>query len=57
MKDVVTRDQARKIESLEENLQDYENTIGQFRELVLQLQSCVPMNASDFQTLMTNAAT
>lgn len=39
MKDSQLRDQLRKIEALEDNCQDLENTIGQFRELVLQLQS------------------
>jgi dynactin 1 len=38
-KDLVTREQNGIIERLEENVADYENTIGQFRELVLSLQA------------------
>ena len=38
-KDVQINQQQRRIESLEESCQDLEGTIGQFRELVLQLQS------------------
>ena len=37
-KDVDIREQARKIQSLEEACQDLEGTIVQFRELVMQLQ-------------------
>jgi len=37
-KDLVAREQVAIIERLEENVADYENTIGQFRELVLSLQ-------------------
>jgi dynactin 1 len=33
------REHLRKIEALEETCQDYENTINQFRELVMQLQT------------------
>jgi hypothetical protein len=33
----------RKIAALEDNCQDLEGTIGQFRELVMQLQTCVPL--------------
>jgi dynactin 1 len=43
------REHLRKIEALEETCQDYENTINQFRELVMQLQTCVsclPFNLS-----------
>lgn len=38
-KDLVMREQNGIIERLEENVADYENTIGQFRELVLSLQA------------------
>ena len=40
-KDSELRDQARKVQSLEDACQDLEGTIVQFRELVLQLQTCV----------------
>ena len=40
-KDSELREQARKIQSLEDACQDLEGTIVQFRELVLQLQTCV----------------
>ncbi|KAI1316326.1 hypothetical protein EDD11_010105 [Mortierella claussenii] len=39
VKDSQIREQQRRIETLEENLGDYENTILQFRELVAHLQS------------------
>ncbi|KAK3829868.1 MAG: dynein associated protein-domain-containing protein [Linnemannia elongata] len=39
MKDGQLRDQFKRIESLEENIGDYENTILQFRELVAHLQN------------------
>lgn len=39
MKDGQLRDQFKKIETLEENIGDYENTILQFRELVAHLQN------------------
>ncbi|ORZ05753.1 dynein associated protein-domain-containing protein [Lobosporangium transversale] len=39
MKDTQLREHQKKIENLEENLGDYENTILQFRELVAHLQS------------------
>ncbi|KAF9135819.1 hypothetical protein BGW39_011408 [Mortierella sp. 14UC] len=39
MKDGQLRDQFKRIETLEENIGDYENTILQFRELVAHLQS------------------
>ena len=38
-KDSELRDQARKVQSLEDACQDLEGTIVQFRELVLQLQT------------------
>jgi dynactin 1 len=38
-KDIDAQEQAHKIEELEDSLQDYEGTINQFRDLVLQLQS------------------
>jgi dynactin 1 len=38
VKDVQIRDQTRRVEVLEENCQDLEGTINQFRDLVLQLQ-------------------
>ncbi|KAJ1920802.1 hypothetical protein H4219_001038 [Mycoemilia scoparia] len=38
-KDIVIKDQSQKIESLEESLADYQNTIAQFRELVSNLQA------------------
>src|ERR1700722_14157485 len=41
LKDTEIRQHVRKVESLEENCQDLENTINQFREFVLQLQRCV----------------
>jgi dynactin 1 len=40
-KDVQLREQQRKIESLEEACQDLDGTIGQFRELVMNLQKLV----------------
>lgn len=40
-KDGELRDQARKIQALEDACQDLEGTIVQFRELVLQLQTYV----------------
>ncbi|KAI7830262.1 dynein associated protein-domain-containing protein, partial [Gamsiella multidivaricata] len=39
MKDIQLREHQKKIETLEENVADYENTIIQFRELVAHLQS------------------
>jgi dynactin 1 len=42
-KDTQAREQARKIEVLQDGLQDYENTIQQFRELVLNLQAYVSL--------------
>lgn len=41
VKDTQIRDHLRKIEGLEESCQDLDNTINQFRELVMQLQTCV----------------
>jgi dynactin 1 len=38
MKDIVIREQSQKMKSLEDVCQDLEGTIGQFRELVMQLQ-------------------
>lgn len=38
-KDTQIREHLRKIEALEETCSDYENTINQFRDLVLQLQT------------------
>ena len=43
-RDVQIRDQQRKIESLEEACQDLDGTIGQFRELVINLQKSVYHN-------------
>jgi len=40
-KDIEAQEHARKIEELDVSLQDYEGTINQFRDLVLQLQSSV----------------
>jgi len=40
-KETMIRENLRKIGSLEENCLDYENTIQQFRELVMQLQTYV----------------
>ncbi len=40
-KDVQIRDHLRKVDSLEETCLDLEGTIGQFRDLVLQLQRFV----------------
>ena len=40
-KDVQIRDRQRKVESLEEACQDLDGTIGQFRELVMNLQKSV----------------
>ena len=37
-RDVELREQAQKIQSLEDACQDLDGTIGQFRELVMQLQ-------------------
>ena len=38
-KETQVREHLRKIEALEETCADYENTINQFRDLVLQLQT------------------
>ena len=42
-KEAQVREHLRKVESLEETCVDYEGTIQQFRELVLQLQTFVPI--------------
>ena len=42
-KEAQIREHLRKVESLEETCIDYEGTIQQFRELVLQLQTFVPI--------------
>ena len=42
-KEAQIREHLRKVESLEETCVDYEGTIQQFRELVLQLQTFVPI--------------
>lgn len=39
LKDLQVRDLGQHVDSLEENVADYETTIGQFRELVLSLQA------------------
>lgn len=44
------REQTKRAESMEENLADYENTILQFRELVLNLQTCVLIFSRRAQT-------
>jgi dynactin 1 len=51
-KEVQVREHLRKIESLEETCVDYEGTIQQFRELVLQLQMFVPIYFLLAATLM-----
>lgn len=40
-RDIQIRELQRKIDALEGTCLDYENTIQQFRELVMQLQKCV----------------
>jgi dynactin 1 len=64
------REYQRKIDTLEETCLDYENTIQQFRELVMQLQKCVLLffpknvqfknpylNKSDLEQLRTQSQT
>lgn len=41
LKDLLLRDQRVRADALEENVADYQGTIGQFRELVFSLQGCV----------------
>ncbi|KAF9011292.1 dynactin [Cyathus striatus] len=55
-KDVEIREHTRKIESLEEACQDYENTIMQFRELVMQLQSDLDNLRTQTQTAQHESA-
>ncbi|KAA1478090.1 hypothetical protein DENSPDRAFT_787589 [Dentipellis sp. KUC8613] len=55
-KDIQMRDQQRKIDSLDEACQDYENTINQFRELVLTLQSELDALRTQTQTAQNESA-
>ncbi|EJD45781.1 hypothetical protein AURDEDRAFT_87692 [Auricularia subglabra TFB-10046 SS5] len=55
MKDTQAREQARKIDQLEEALQDYEQTISQFRDLVVQLQSDMEALRAQHQTAQTES--
>ncbi|KZV79203.1 hypothetical protein EXIGLDRAFT_632417 [Exidia glandulosa HHB12029] len=54
-KDIQIRDQANKIDQLEENLQDYEQTINQFRDLVVQLQGDLEALRAQNQTVQTES--
>ncbi|RXW18504.1 hypothetical protein EST38_g7340 [Candolleomyces aberdarensis] len=56
-KDMQIQGHLRKITSLEEGCQDYENTISQFRELVLQLQSELEQLRTQTQTAQSESAT
>ncbi|KII94229.1 hypothetical protein PLICRDRAFT_100409 [Plicaturopsis crispa FD-325 SS-3] len=56
-KDIQIREHLRKIESLEDACQDLENTIGQFRELVMQLQSELDALRAQTQTAQHESAT
>lgn len=51
LKDSQIREQVRKIDELEDSCLDLENTINQFRDLVLQLQSYVTLQT--FWTCLT----
>ncbi|CCL98838.1 uncharacterized protein FIBRA_00843 [Fibroporia radiculosa] len=56
-KDVQLREQASRIVTLEEACQDLENTIVQFRELVMQLQSELDALRAETQTAQHESAT
>ncbi|KAH9854440.1 dynactin [Lenzites betulinus] len=56
-KDAQIREQARKIEALEEACQDLEGTIVQFRELVLQLQTDLDTLRAETQSAQHQSAT
>ncbi|KAJ2935346.1 hypothetical protein H1R20_g1748, partial [Candolleomyces eurysporus] len=56
-KDMQIQAHLRKVTSLEEGCQDYENTITQFRELVLQLQSELEQLRTQTQTAQSESAT
>ncbi|PFH49823.1 hypothetical protein AMATHDRAFT_4583 [Amanita thiersii Skay4041] len=51
------RDHVQKITGLEDHIQDLEGTIGQFRELVVQLQSELDALRAQTQTAQTESAT
>lgn len=53
LKDAQVREHARKVEALEESCQDLENTVGQFRDLVLQLQRSVLRSIAKFRSNLT----
>ncbi|RDB28736.1 Dynactin, isoform [Hypsizygus marmoreus] len=55
-KDVQIRDHAQKIETLEDACQDLENTISQFRELVMQLQHELDELRTQTQTAQNESA-
>lgn len=55
-KEAQKRELNQKIESLEDNCQDLENTIGQFRELVLQLQNDLDNLRAQTQTAQDESA-
>ncbi|KDR85814.1 hypothetical protein GALMADRAFT_234908 [Galerina marginata CBS 339.88] len=55
-KDTQLREHVRKIEALEETCLDYENTIGQFRELVMQLQGDLDHLRTETQTAQSESA-
>lgn len=51
-KDVLLSESRRRVDLLEESMVDYESTISQFRDLVINLQrraalSCVPQSADE----------
>jgi hypothetical protein len=56
LKDVQIREQTRKVEALEESCQDLDSTITQFRDLVLQLQTCV-YHAAPILSFVTDGRT
>ncbi|KAF8899310.1 dynein associated protein-domain-containing protein [Infundibulicybe gibba] len=56
-RDTQIREYAHKIELLEEGCQDLENTIGQFRELVFQLQNELDQLRTQTQTAQHESAT
>ncbi|KAJ2917876.1 hypothetical protein MD484_g2604, partial [Candolleomyces efflorescens] len=56
-KDMQIQNHLRKVSSLEEACQDYENTITQFRELVLQLQGELEQLRTQTQTAQSESAT
>ncbi|TDL26403.1 dynactin [Rickenella mellea] len=56
LKDSQMREQTRKIEALDDNCQDLENTISQFRELVMQLQTDLDNLRAQTQSAQSESA-